>query len=97
MLVLTGQSPLLGWLTHQHIKLSKKVGDMRLSLDPVKDVDLIKARLQDVVPEGSEDVTALLRVLVDDFMSSKGVNKADVIAALNTLVSELENQVIAAV
>lgn len=93
-LVLTGQSPLLGWLTHQHIALKKKVGVMRLSLDPVKDLDLIKERIVDVVPEGSEDVTAVLRVLVDDFMSSKGVNKADVVAALANLGQELEAQVI---
>jgi hypothetical protein len=68
---------------------------MRLSLDPVKDAELIVANLEKVVPETAADTVLLVRQLLVKF-DGQGVNRADVVSALRQVASEAEGNVVAA-
>jgi hypothetical protein len=82
----------LALLSGHGAALHWKVRNMRLSLDPVKDAELIAQRLDEVVPESVSDAAVLVRNLVSQF-DGQGVNRADVEAALRQVADELRGQV----
>jgi hypothetical protein len=89
LLVLTGHAA--GSTSGILALLIKKGNPVKLLVDLEKDIELIKARYEDLVPDTAADVTALVRELAAKYVTT-GVTRADVVTGLRQVAAELEAQ-----
>jgi len=65
---------------------------MQLSVDLIKDADLIRQKLSQLLPESAADVAALVRVTAQKYQTTGQVSTADVVTGLRQVATELEQQ-----